>query len=281
MPSSAQPSVISGSTVLITGAARGMGELYARQAAARGASALVLWDVDKQGAEALAEELRSSATRVQVVSEDLSSLTGVRRGAELIRSQTGVPHVIINNAGIVRGAPFWDHDQERDVSTTININALAPMWLTREFINDMIADASREYRILNIASAAGTLANPGMSVYASSKWALIGWSDSLRLELVKHGHDHVKVTTFCPSYVFTGMFEGARGPLLTPIMTPKYAAKAAWNGMVRGTPIVAKPWTVKLAMALRGVLPTALWDYVADNVFHVYSSMDKFTGHGK
>ena len=78
----------------------------------------------------------------------------------------------------------------------------------------MIADTSRPKRILNIASAAGTLANPKMSVYAASKWAMVGWSDSLRLELVREGHRHVAVTTFCPSYVSTGMFAGARGPLL-------------------------------------------------------------------
>jgi hypothetical protein len=41
---------------------------------------------------------------------------------------------------------------------------------------------------------------------------------------------------------------------------------------------VSKPWTVKLAMALRGVLPTRVWDLIADRVFHVYSSMDRFTG---
>jgi short-subunit dehydrogenase len=117
-----------------------------------------------------------------------------------------------------------------------------------------------------------------MSVYAASKWAMIGWSESLRLELARDGHAHIAVTTFCPSYISTGMFEGARGPLLTPIMTPARAARAAWEGMLAGRPLVSKPWTVKLAMALRGVLPTRVWDLIADRVFHVYSSMDRFTG---
>ena len=142
----------------------------------------------------------------------------------------------------------------------------------------MIADPSRPKRILNIASAAGTLANPRMSVYAASKWAMIGWSESVRLELAAAGHRHIAVTTFCPSYVSTGMFAGARGPLLTPIMTPVRATAAAWRGMLRGTPMVLRPWTVKLAMALRGVLPTRTWDAIAGRVFHVYSSMDAFTG---
>lgn len=162
----------------------------------------------------------------------------------------------------------------------MRVNSLAPMWLAREILPAMIADRSRPKRVLNIASAAGTLANPRMSVYAASKWAMIGWSESLRLELDREGHDHIAVTTFCPSYISTGMFEGARGPLLTPIMTPARATRAAWRGMIRGQAMVTKPWTVKLAMALRGVLPTRVWDAIADRVFHVYSSMDRFTGRG-
>src|SRR3546814_7372583 len=84
---------------------------------------------------------------------------------------------------------------------TMRVNTLAAMWLTRELLPAMIADTARPKRILNIASAAGTLANPSMAVYAASKWAMIGWSDSVRLELRARGHRHVGVTTFCPSYI--------------------------------------------------------------------------------
>lgn len=278
MPQAQQENVISTSRVVITGAARGMGALYARMAAREGARSIVLWDVDQEGANELAAELKSAHTDVCVVSEDLSTLEGVAAGAARIKEFMGEADVLINNAGIVRGAPFWEHDPVKDIELTMRINTLAPMWLTRELLPAMIADSSRPKRILNVASAAGTLANLNMSVYASSKWALLGWSDSTRLELTKHGHAHVAVTTFCPSYVSTGMFAGARGPLLTPIMTPQDAAQAAWDGMVAGKPLVTKPWTVKLSMALRGILPVRIWDVVADRVFKVYSSMDKFTG---
>nr|HMM83399.1 3-oxoacyl-ACP reductase [Terrimesophilobacter sp.] len=113
---------------------------------------------------------------------------------------------------------------------------------------------------------------------AASKWAMIGWGDSLRLELVKAGHRHVAVTTFAPSYISTGMFEGARGPLLTPIMTPERATAAAWNAMLKGRPLLMKPWTVGLGRTVKGLLPTRAWDVVAGKVFKVYSSMDEFTG---
>ncbi|KAA9155988.1 SDR family NAD(P)-dependent oxidoreductase [Microbacterium lushaniae] len=271
-------SPVSGSVVLITGGARGMGALYARRAVAAGARAIALWDIDAEAATALAQDLSRSGTDVRPYRVDVSQLADIRTAAAAVRADLGSPDILINNAGIVRGAPFWEHDPVRDIEATLRINALAAMWVTRELLPDMMADASRPKRILNIASAAGTLANPNMSVYAASKWAMIGWSDSLRLELAKDGHRHIAVTTYCPSYVSTGMFEGARGPLLTPIMTPQQATRAAWNGMLRGAPIVMRPWTVKLAMAVRGVLPTRAWDLVADKVFGVYSSMDHFTG---
>lgn len=269
---------ITGAHVLITGAARGMGELYARRAVAARASAVSLWDIDEDAATALAADLSRSGVDVRAYRVDVSQREEIATGVDRVRADFGSPDVVINNAGIVRGTPFWEHDPERDIEATMRINTLAAMWLTREVLPDMIADTSRPKRILNIASAAGTLANPHMSVYAASKWAMIGWGESVRLELETHDHRHIRVTTFCPSYVSTGMFAGARGPLLTPILTPRSATSAAWNGMLRGTPLVMRPWTVKLSMALRGVLPTAAWDFLARHVFKVYSSMDRFTG---
>lgn len=269
-----------GAVVAITGAARGMGELYARRAAGEGAAAIALWDMDAELTAKLASELEATGVTVRSYLVDVSDQTQVAEGAARMLAELGVPDILVNNAGIVRGVPFWEHDPTRDIEATMRVNTLAPMWLTRELLPAMMADRQRPKRILNIASAAGTLANPNMSVYAASKWAMIGWSDSLRLELARSAPGTVAVTTFCPSYVSTGMFSGARGPLLTPIMTPEQAVDAAWTGMLAGTPFVLKPWTVKLAMALRGALPTAVWDLVADRVFRVYSSMDHFVGRG-
>lgn len=279
MPKSPAPSAVRGAVVLVTGAARGMGELYARRAAKEGATAVALWDVDVETASKVAADISAQGVRAQAFGVDVSDLDAVREGVAATREAFGDVDVLINNAGIVRGIPFWEHDPKRDIELTMRINTLALMWITREVLPAMMADRTRQKRILNIASAAGTLANPNMSLYASSKWAVIGWSESMRLELERTGHDHIAVTTFCPSYVSTGMFDGARGPLLTPILTPERAVDAAWKGMLAGRPIVSKPWTVKLSMAARGVLPTRAWDVLADKVFKVYSSMDDFRGH--
>ncbi|MDN4613068.1 SDR family NAD(P)-dependent oxidoreductase [Leifsonia sp. F6_8S_P_1B] len=292
---------VRGARVLITGAASGMGRLYAERAVHEGARAVVLWDRDAEALAELTHRLRaeilagrtaaawgapprspSSATgrpasTVLPYVLDLGELGAIAQTAQAVRRELDGIDVLINNAGIVRGKYFWEHDNGDDTRATMQVNALAPMYTTREFLPGMLQSA-REARIVNIASAAGTIANPRMSVYAASKWAVIGWSDSLRLELDQQGFGHVKVTTVAPSYVGTGMFEGARGPLLTPVLTPEYVADRVWRAMLAGKPMLMLPRSVRLAKTLQGVLPQRAWDAVADRVFGVYHSMDAFTG---
>ncbi|PYI68400.1 3-oxoacyl-ACP reductase [Arthrobacter livingstonensis] len=268
---------LTGSTVLITGAAMGMGKMYAHLAVRDHAAHVVLWDINGELLEAAAAELGGRGSEIHTYVVDVSKLEAIEQTAEMVRNDVGTPDILINNAGIVRGKYFWEHEQRSDIAATMAINTLALMHITREFLPAMI-DGGRPSRIVNVASAAGLLANPRMSVYSSSKWAVIGWSDSLRLELKQAGHRHIKVTTFCPSYIKTGMFEGARGPLMTPLMEPAAVTERVWRAMKEGTPMLMMPWTVKLSTALRGVLPIAAWDVVAGRVFGVYKSMEHFTG---
>ena len=268
---------LAGSTVLITGAAMGMGKMYAQLAVRDRASHVILWDINAAELERTAAELRAGGSEIHTMVVDVSRLESIEEAAAEVRGGVGAPDILINNAGIVRGKYFWEHDQRSDIAATMNINTLALMHITREFLPEMIS-RGRTSRIVNVASAAGLLANPKMSVYSSSKWAVIGWSDSLRLELVQAGHRHIKVTTFCPSYIKTGMFAGARGPLLTPLLEPGPVTERVWRAMKDGQPMLMMPWTVKLSAALRGVLPIAAWDVVAGRVFGVYKSMEHFTG---
>lgn len=267
--------------VLITGAASGMGRLYAERAVAEGAASVVLWDRDAAALALTVKDLGAISqgrTRVHSYVIDLADLGAIAQTAQRVRTEVGNPDVLINNAGIVRGNEyFWQSDNGEDTRPTMQINALAPMYVTREFLPGMMANKRRAARIVNIASAAGTLSNPRMAVYAASKAALIGWSDSLRLELERDGHRSVRVTTVCPSYISTGMFEGARGPLLTPILTPEYVVDRVWVAMLAGKPQLLLPWSVGLSKALRGVLPIRVWDAVAE-LFGVYRSMNGFTG---
>lgn len=267
---------VRGRTVVVTGAGRGMGRLYAERAAREGAAAVVLWDVDGRALEDVVAGLARGTAAVHSYVVDVASAESVRIAAGAVLSDVGVPDVLVNNAGIVRGKYFWEHDHSADIDLTLQVNTAGPMHVTRAFLPAMM-ERGAPARILNVASASGTLSVPRMSVYAASKWAVIGWSDSLRLELASTGCP-IAVTTLIPSYVRTGMFEGARGPLLTPLMEPEYVVDRAWRALLAGKARVQLPWTVQLAGVLRAVLPQQVWDVVADRVFRVYSSMDTFTG---
>ncbi|AYF98653.1 SDR family NAD(P)-dependent oxidoreductase [Protaetiibacter intestinalis] len=261
---------VNGKVVLVTGAARGMGLLYCRYALAEGARAVIGWDAD---AAALAEASAELGERFVPVPLDITDTDAVERAAAAVLAEHGAPDVLINNAGIVRGKLFVDHTRA-DIDATMHVNLTAPLHTTRAFLPAML-EAPEGRRIVNIASAAGLLANPRMSVYASSKWGLVGWSDSLRLELAPVG---IGVTTVCPSYVATGMFEGARGPRWTPILDPERIASAAWRAMKSAKPFLLMPAMVHVSKVGRGLLPPRVWDLVGGRWFRVYSSMDAFTG---
>jgi all-trans-retinol dehydrogenase (NAD+) len=273
---------VRGARVLITGAAGGMGRMYAERAVVEHAASVTLWDRDAAALARTVDELGAVSrgrTRVQSFVVDVGDLGAIAKTAQRVRKDVGNPDVLINNAGIVRGNRyFWETDNGDDTRPTMQVNALAPMYITREFLPGMIADAYRPSRIVNIASAAGTLANPRMAVYAASKAALIAWSDSLRLELEQADHGNVQVTTVTPSYISTGMFAGARGPALAPVLDPDYVVERVWRAMLAGAPLLELPWSVGLSRALRGVLPTRVFDRLVGDGFGVYRSMERFTG---
>lgn len=273
---------VHGANVLITGAAGGMGRMYAERAVAEAAASVTLWDRDAAALARAVDELGTAsqgATRIRSYVVDVGDLGAIAKTAQKVRKDVGNPDLLINNAGIVRGNRyFWETDNGEDTRPMMQVNALAPMYVTREFLPGMIAAAYRPARIVNIASAAGTLANPRMAVYAASKAALIAWSDSLRLELEQADHTNVKVTTVTPSYISTGMFAGARGPVLTPVLEPEFVVDRVWRAMLEGRPLLELPWSVGLSRALRGILPTRVFDRIVGDGFGVYRSMEGFTG---
>ena len=269
---------VSGKKILITGAAMGMGKLYAQLAVNEGAGTVVLWDINAAELEKTVAELKAKGGNVKSYIVDVSKLESIVEAAAKIKAEVGKIDILINNAGVVRGKYFWQHDHLKDTWFTMSINALAPMYIAREFLPEMIADRGTENRIINIASAAGTVSNPKMSVYCASKWSTVGWSDSLRLELEQAGYHHVKVSTMCPSYISTGMFEGAKGPLMTPLMTPEYVVNRVWGAIKTGRSMLLMPWTVVVCKICKGLFPLWLWDFIADKIFGIYKTMEDFKG---
>lgn len=269
---------VEGRTVLVTGAAMGMGRLYAERAVAEKAADVILWDVDGPRLARTLEELAAAggASRVHAHTVDLASPADIRTTASRVRAEAGEPDIVINNAGIVRSGWFWEQ-APAEVDASLRVNALGPMHVALEFLPGMI-ERGAPARLLNVTSASGLLPVPRMAAYTASKWAATGWSDTLRLELERAGHHHVRVTTLVPGYIDTGMFAGARAPLLTPLLEPEYVVERAWRAMKRGRPILMLPWTVRLSMLLRGVLPRRAWDALAWGPLGVYGSMERFTG---
>jgi all-trans-retinol dehydrogenase (NAD+) len=76
------------------------------------------------------------------------------------------------------------------------------------------------------------------------------------------------------------MFHGARGPLLAPILEPEYVVDRVWRAMLAGRALVELPRSVRLSRALRGLLPTRVFDRVVGEGFGVYRSMEEFRGRG-
>ena len=269
-----------GKNVLVTGGAMGMGRLFAERAIADGAAAVVLWDIDEDALNTALAELDGGPTAVSGYVVDVSDAELVADTAAVVLDDLERIDVLVNNAGVVRGNQyFWETDLQRDATFTIRVNTLAPMYVAHAFLPAMI-DATGECRLLNLASAAGLSANPRMAAYAASKWAMVGWSDSVRLELDQAGHDHVKVTTVCPYYVNTGMFDGAKSAPLLPILDPDDVVRESWEAMLDGRAFVIMPRTVQLGEMMKGVVPTGIRDFLADRVFGIYHTMDDFTGRG-
>ncbi|MFH5209905.1 SDR family NAD(P)-dependent oxidoreductase [Antrihabitans sp. NCIMB 15449] len=267
-------------TVLVTGGAMGLGKLFATRAAEEKAAAVVLWDINEEALKATAAELEAAGGTIHTYKVDVSSADSIAEAAKSVRENVGTVDVLFNNAGIVRGNKyFWETENRKDIEQTVAINSLGPMYVALEFLPGMIASGA-ESRVVNIASSAGLVANPRMAVYAASKWAAVGWSDSVRLELEQAGHDHIRITTVCPTYINTGMFDGTKKIFLTPVLEQEAVVNDTWTEMIKGGPFLILPWTSRLNKFLGGVLPVRLRDAFLSGV-GVYSSMEDFKGHDK
>jgi all-trans-retinol dehydrogenase (NAD+) len=265
---------IRSSTILITGGASGIGKLMGRKCLEQGATRLLIWDVNPIGMQETAQELSTAGFEVHTYQVNVGDTGQVKQTAEQVLAQFGAPNILINNAGIVVGKPFAEHSMA-EIERTLQVNVLGVMAVTNAFLPAMLARG--QGHVVNIASAAGLLPNPRMSVYAGSKWAVLGWSESLRLELEQAGKE-MRVTTVTPSYIDTGMFAGVKAPLLTPILRPEAIVDAILKAVEQNKIILRKPFIVHLLPLLRGILPTRVFDTVAGRWFGVYTSMNDFTG---
>lgn len=260
--------------VLITGGASGIGKLIAKRCLEQRAYKVILWDINEVNLLKTKSQFANLGYDVDIEIVDVSNLEDIERAAKIAKETYTTIDILFNNAGIVVGKPFAEHSH-RDITKTININTSALMHIAKEFLPDMIDQC--EGHIINLASASGLIANPNMSVYAASKWAVIGWSESVRLEM-ERGETGVNITTVMPSYISTGMFDGAKSPFMTPILTPDYIVDKIMEAVKNNTIILQEPFMVKSVPILKGILPQRVFDFVAGKIFGVHNTMDEFKG---
>ena len=264
---------IKGNNVLITGGASGIGKIMGRMALEKGAKALIIWDVNQEALEATAAEFASRG-RVCIYKVDITNSQLVAKTYQLIKEQCGAVDILINCAGIVRGNKTFDQQTEQDIRLTLEVNTIAPMIITKEILPDMLRRNSGH--ICNIASAGGMLSNPKMSVYGASKWAMIGWSDSVRIEL-QQMKSNVHFTTIAPYYINTGMFNGVHSSIF-PILKPEPTAKKILRAIERNKIFAGIPFGFHFIRFWQAILPFRVFDFVFGTVFGIYHAMDNFTG---
>ncbi|ATG51184.1 short-chain dehydrogenase [Brachybacterium vulturis] len=255
--------------VLITGGARGLGRQLALEAARRGAD-VTIWDLDLSRAEAVVAEIRAVGATAVTARVDVTDREQITAAAH----QAGPQDVVINNAGIITGKRLLEASDE-EIRRTFELNTLALFWVTRAFLPGML-ERDRG-TVATIASAAGLAGVARQTDYSASKWAAIGFTESLRAEL-RGDSSGAGTFVMCPFFIDTGMFDGVttKFPRLLPILKEQEVARQALSAIESGKEQIITPWLARLLPAAR-ILPVRLFDRGLD-LLGINHTMDEFVG---
>jgi len=259
--------------VLITGGASGIGKIMGRMALEKGAKCFIIWDINLVGIEATRKELGKYG-KVKGYVVDVSNNEIVNVAYRKTVEDCGEIDILINCAGIITSNKTFDQQTPEEIVKTMSINTIAPMFVARAMLPDMLK--RNRGHVCTIASAGGMISNPKMSVYAASKWGVIGWSDSVRIELQEMKSD-VHFTTVAPYYINTGMFDGVKSRII-PILKPEYVAKRVIRAIERNKAFRGIPFGFHFIRFWQAILPTRVFDFFFGQVFGIYHTMDQFTG---
>jgi len=252
--------VIRGKRALVTGAASGIGRAVALALAREGAD-LYLLDVNENGLADLALEARALCVRVRTVICDLAHPAAARSAAdELLRAWGGL-EILINNAGIsYHGNTEAMADEQWERVLAVNLHS--PLQLTRRLLPALLA--SGDAHIVNVCSILGLVAIPRFTAYQTSKYGLVGFSESLRAEYASRG---LGVTALCPGFVRTNIYRVLDGtgsrPMRAPprllVASPEKVAARAIRAIYRNHGVVPVTFLANLMWRLKRWLP-GLWD---------------------
>ena len=195
-----------GKTAVVTGAASGIGRAMSLALADRGAR-LVMADVEAEALESARAEAEARGAEAIGVQTDVTQQPSVEALADAAWDRFGAVHIVHNNAGVLIRAPMLDAD-EKDWEWILAVNLWGVIHGVRAFVPRML-DAGEEGHIVNTASEAGHFAGDLYGVYNTSKFAVVGLTESLARELRNTG---IGVSMLCPGQVETGIFTNVNRP---------------------------------------------------------------------
>lgn len=270
---------VEGEVVLMTGAGSGLGRIMALEFARLGAR-LVLWDIDEAGNLETARLIKEThGARAHTYTCDCSSREEVYKVADRVKREVGDITILVNNAGIVTGKKFLQ-SPDSHIEKTMGVNSMAHFWTCKAFLPAMIA--ANHGHVVSIASSAGLIGVSGLADYCASKFAAVGFAESMALEMLAIGCDGVKTTIVCPFFINTGMFDGAntKWPRLMPILEPDYVCRKIVDAVRRDQVYLYLPRSIYLSIALKNILPVKLGVLLGEYL-GAFDFMAKFKGHGK
>ncbi|XTZ17176.1 SDR family NAD(P)-dependent oxidoreductase [Micromonospora echinospora] len=259
--------VFADGTAVVTGAAGGIGAALAHGLARRG-SHLVLLDRDGDRLAEVAAAVRTAhpALRVDTQVVDLADAGATARAAETVRATCPQIRLLVNNAGVALGGRF-DEVTLEEFSWVIDINFRAVVQLTHTLLPALKAEPGSH--LVNISSLFGLIAPPGQAAYAASKFAVRGFTEALRHELVPDG---VGVTCVHPGGIRTRIAASARvGSGVDPdeyeagrrrfekllTIDPARAAEVILDGVRRRRGRVLIGWSATLPDLMARLLPAS------------------------
>ncbi|MHC2337190.1 SDR family NAD(P)-dependent oxidoreductase [Bradyrhizobium sp. USDA 4454] len=197
---------ISGSTAAVTGAASGIGRALALELALRGCD-LALADRDEAGLQATATEIaKVSSRKVTVHRLDVSEPEEIAAFARAAGAAHSALNIVVNNAGVALLGQF-DEIEQAQMEWLFNINFWGVVHGTRAFLP--LLARQREAHIVNVSSIFGIIAPPGQSAYCAAKFAVRGFSESLRHELAA-ANSPIKLSVVHPGGVATNIARNSR-----------------------------------------------------------------------